>query len=100
MGDHRSLRKSDLVFSWLDTNGDGTLDLQEFTVGFEEAFGPGSAELAGVGEVFARLDLQETGFISYTGFCAAGIGEAYYAQEDMLQAVFKSFDTLDNGSGS
>merc|ERR1719436_548654 len=35
--------------------------------------------------------------ISYTEFCAAGIGESSYTQEHVLWAAFKTFDIQDNG---
>lgn len=95
--DHRSLGDQYRVFSKLDADGDGRLDFHEMKVGFEEAFGADSKEVTGAREMFARMDLDCTGRISYTEFCAAGIGKSRYTQEHAVWAAFKSFDLTDNG---
>merc|ERR1711870_32908 len=48
-------------------------------------------------ETFSCLDLDGIGKISYTEFCAAGIGESRYTQEHAVWAAFKSFDLNDSG---
>uniref|UniRef100_A0A7S0FVW4 Uncharacterized protein n=1 Tax=Pyrodinium bahamense TaxID=73915 RepID=A0A7S0FVW4_9DINO len=95
--DHRSLDNIYKVFIMLDANGDGVLDLSELKVGFVKVFGEGSDEVAEVDSMFAHLDLDHTGGITYTEFCAAGIGESSYTQEHVLWAAFKTFDVNDNG---
>jgi len=84
-------------FCKLDTNGDGCLDFHEIQAGFKEVFGVGSMEVADVEDMFDRLDLDGSGKISYTEFCAAGIGESRYTQEHAVWAAFKSFDLTDSG---
>merc|ERR1712190_538501 len=84
--DHRSLRDVHRVFCEMDANGDGVLELHEVKAGFEKIFGKGSEQLAGVDELFAKLDLDGSGKIDYTEFCAAGIGERLSTEESVLWA--------------
>lgn len=94
--DHRSLRDVHKVFSEMDTNGDGVLELHEVREGFQKFFGKESAQVKDVEQVFARLDLDGSGVIDYTEFCAAGIGERVSLEEDVLWAAFKAFDVQDD----
>eukprot|EP00435_Cladocopium_sp_Y103_P045619 s1361_g13.t1 len=55
-----------------------------------------SAQVKDVEQVFARLDLDGSGVIDYTEFCAAGIGERISLEEDVLWAAFKAFDVQDD----
>jgi len=95
--DHRSLDNVYRVFCRLDTNGDGSLQIDEVRAGFQEVFGAEGGLPEEVDEMFARLDFDGTGRITYTEFCAAGIGESNYTQEHVLWAAFKTFDIHDNG---
>jgi len=97
--DHRSLRDVHRVFCEMDTNGDGVLELQEVKEGFERIFGADSEQVRGVEEMFTRLDLDGSGTIDYTEFCAAGIGERLSTEENVLWAAFKAFDIQDNEDG-
>mmetsp|Transcript_8033 Transcript_8033/g.17411 ORF Transcript_8033/g.17411 Transcript_8033/m.17411 type:complete len:565 (+) Transcript_8033:125-1819(+) len=90
--DHSNLRDVHKVFSDLDANGDGVLDVHEVRTGFKKIFGEKSEQLQGIEEMFASLDLDGSGTIDYTEFCAAGIGEHLSQQENVLWAAFKSFD--------
>lgn len=94
--DHKSLRDVHKVFSELDTNGDGVLELQEVKAGFEKMFGKNSEQVKDVEAMFSRLDLDGSGKIDYTEFCAAGIGERMSTEEDVLWAAFKTFDVNDD----
>lgn len=94
--DHRSLRDVHRVFRDMDTNRDGVLQLQEVKAGFEKIFGKGSEHLKEVEEVFARLDIDGSGAIDYTEFCAAGIGMRLSEEEPALWAAFKVFDVHDD----
>ena len=47
-------------------------------------------------QVFQRLDLDGSGCIDYTEFCAAGIGERVSLEEDVLWAAFKAFDVQED----
>jgi len=95
--DHGSLRGIREVFCMLDSNGDGVLELDEVRAGFAEAFGSDSELLPNVSEMFSHLDLDGTGKITYTEFCASGLGEQGYTQEHVLWAAFKTFDIRDDG---
>uniref|UniRef100_A0A7S2L2Z8 Non-specific serine/threonine protein kinase n=1 Tax=Zooxanthella nutricula TaxID=1333877 RepID=A0A7S2L2Z8_9DINO len=97
--DHRSLKEVSKVFSDMDTNGDGVLELAEVHAGFERLFGPGSPELRDIDEVFSRLDFDGSGCVSYTEFCAAGlnIADECACSERDLQAAFKTFDVNNHG---
>jgi calcium-dependent protein kinase len=96
--DHGSLKSVHKVFAEMDSNGDGVLELHEVKAGFEKLFGKDSEEANQVEEMFHKLDLDGSGTIDYTEFCAAGIGEHISTQEHVLWAAFKTFDADDNGS--
>lgn len=90
--DHRSLRDVHRIFVEMDTNGDGVLELQELKAGFERIFGENSEQVKNVEEMFSRLDMDGSGKIDYTEFCAAGIGERLSTEDNLLWAAFKAFD--------
>lgn len=94
--DHRSLSGMHKVFAQMDTNGDGVLELGEVRNGFEQIFGPDSDQVREVEEMFKRLDLDGSGCIDYTEFCASGLGEHDTMQENVLWTAFRSFDVLDD----
>lgn len=94
--DHSSLRDVHRVFAELDSNGDGVLSLKEVKDGFEKLYGANSPETQQVEEMFEKLDLDGSGTIDYTEFCAAGIGEQMTNQEHVLHAAFRAFDVSDD----
>lgn len=94
--DHRNLTDVHKVFCEMDTNGDGVLELHEVKAGFEKIYGKNSEIVQDVEVMFARLDLDGSGTIDYTEFCAAGIGERLSTEENVLWAAFKSFDVEDD----
>lgn len=94
--DHRSLRDVHRVFTEMDENGDGVLELHEVKSGFERIFGADSEQCKEVEEMFRRLDMDGNGTIDYTEFCAAGIGERLSTEEHVLWAAFKAFDVQDD----
>jgi len=96
--DHKALGSVHKVFSALDTNGDGVLSLSEVRDGFVKLFGADSQEVADVENLFRTVDLDGSGVIDYTEFCAAGIGQQMSTQEDVLWAAFKTFDKDDDGT--
>eukprot|EP00931_Biecheleriopsis_adriatica_P046790 TRINITY_DN26912_c0_g2_i1.p1 TRINITY_DN26912_c0_g2~~TRINITY_DN26912_c0_g2_i1.p1 ORF type:complete len:637 (-),score=123.01 TRINITY_DN26912_c0_g2_i1:52-1962(-) len=99
--DHRSLNGIREAFWMLDKNRDGILDMDEVKQGFALAFGnigePEAVGEAEVQEIFSHLDLDGTERITYTEFCAAGLGEQSYTEEHVLWAAFKTFDIHDDG---
>ncbi|CAJ1430967.1 unnamed protein product [Effrenium voratum] len=53
---------------------------------------------AEVQEIFSYLDLDGSGrLITYTEFCAAGLGEDGFQDEHVLWSAFKTFDIHDDG---
>ncbi|CAK9074923.1 unnamed protein product [Durusdinium trenchii] len=84
----------------LDKNCDGILTLNEIKEGYAQAFHPDDPEAvteAEVQEIFSYLDLDGSGRITYTEFCAAGLGEDGFADEHILWSAFKTFDIHDDG---
>jgi len=96
--DFRRLEDLRRAFSEMDTNGDGVLELHEVKASFERAFGCDSAEYRGVDEMFARLDLDSSGTVEYTEFCAAGLGELS-PEGSAASAAFKAFDVAKESEG-
>mmetsp|Transcript_7052 Transcript_7052/g.20038 ORF Transcript_7052/g.20038 Transcript_7052/m.20038 type:complete len:603 (-) Transcript_7052:10-1818(-) len=94
--DHRHLRDIHQVFREMDQNGDGTLSVEEIGSGLRRMFGEASEECKKVEELFERLDLNGSGAVDYTEFCAAGIGERMSTEEHVLWAAFKAFDVQDD----
>mmetsp|Transcript_131046 Transcript_131046/g.326935 ORF Transcript_131046/g.326935 Transcript_131046/m.326935 type:complete len:658 (-) Transcript_131046:287-2260(-) len=100
--DHKSLQEVQRVFSEMDENGDGVLELQEVKLGFEQIFGKNSEQYKGVEDMFSRLDLDGSGKIDYTEFCAAGIDMIgrkagnEVEHEYAMRAAFKAFDVNDD----
>jgi len=94
--DNRSLEGIHKVFAEFDTKCDGEIDLAELQEAFKQSYGADSEVLAQVEHVFAKLDLDGSQSISYTEFCAAGMGEELCMQEEVLWSAFKAFDVCDN----
>eukprot|EP00933_Yihiella_yeosuensis_P079814 TRINITY_DN9323_c0_g1_i2.p1 TRINITY_DN9323_c0_g1~~TRINITY_DN9323_c0_g1_i2.p1 ORF type:complete len:641 (+),score=116.65 TRINITY_DN9323_c0_g1_i2:99-2021(+) len=90
--DHQSLHDVHKVFCELDVNNDGVLELDEVVQGFEKLFEKNSQEMQDIKDIFHRLDLDGSGTIDYTEFCAAGIGERMCLEESTLWCAFKAFD--------
>lgn len=80
------------VFSKLDLDCDGVLDLRELRAGFVAVYGEDSREVNEVEGLFNKLDLDGTGRLSYTEFCTAGMDKDMRMQEQVLWSAFKSFD--------
>mmetsp|Transcript_110206 Transcript_110206/g.310828 ORF Transcript_110206/g.310828 Transcript_110206/m.310828 type:complete len:569 (+) Transcript_110206:58-1764(+) len=94
--DHRSLRDVRQVFHAMDRNGDGLLTVQEVRTSLARIFGQDSTHLKGVEDMFARLDLDGSGRIDYSEFCAAAIGDCSHGDGQALRAAFKAFDIVDD----
>jgi len=94
--DHKSLKDIHHVFCELDSNGDGVLELCEIKAGFESVYGKSSVEAREIEDLFWAFDLNGSGSIDYTEFCAAGIGLQSSTREDVLWAAFKAFDVQED----
>lgn len=95
--DYNHLKTIHQVFRDMDKNGDGTLSAEEISDGLKKMFGEDSKECGEIGATFATLDLDGSGAVDYTEFCAAGLGEHAATRADAVWAAFKAFDLDDNG---
>lgn len=93
--DHDKAEDMRQVFCEMDTNGDGVLQLPELVAGFERVFGPGSAELYNLPQMFDKLDGDGSGVVDFTEFLAAGLGDRLNEEVNALWAAFCSFDVHD-----
>lgn len=94
--DHQGLKELPQVFLDLDLDGNGLLELSEVRRGFESVFGKDCKEIVDIDRTFGLLDLDGSGTIDYTEFCAAGLGERLRSEEHALKAAFKAFDIHDD----
>lgn len=104
--DHQELQELDLVFRGLDADGDGQLALQELRAGFELAFGnelqdlsPGELD-ALAAEVFVSCDLDGSGAVDYTEFCAAGLRQRIAEEPGAAQLAFRALHRGAGGQGT
>jgi len=95
--DHKNLRGIHDVFKSMDTNGDGVLCLDEIKKGFASLFGEDSQEAKEAIHIFAGIDVDGSGIIDYTEFCAAGLCQKTASQDDVIWAAFKTFDRDNSG---
>lgn len=95
--DYQGLRGIHEVFCSLNTRCDGIITAPELRAGFVQAFGDTGEELNKFDEVFSMLAGDGCGEISYTAFCAGGLGDRSFSDEHVLWAAFKSFDLTDEG---
>jgi calcium-dependent protein kinase len=93
--DHMKAHHLTRCFNAIDTNHDGHLDVAEIRYAFEAAFGKSSQEVCQVQQMFSRLDLDGTGNITFTEFCAACMSDDVRNREQTLWFVFKAFDNDD-----
>lgn len=96
--DSRSLKGIQDVFSRLDTNSDGSIDMWELQNGFEQIYGAESEEAKNVVSTFRSLDMDGSGKIDYDEFIAVALGEKMLEQETCLWAAFKAFDVYGDDS--
>lgn len=96
--EHQKLKDIHRVFVELDTNNDGVLQLEEIKDGFKRIFGEHSQELNEVTDAFSNLDLDRSGTLNYTEFCAGSISaQDFLHDETALRSAFRSFDTDNDG---
>lgn len=87
----------DKVFRAMDTNGDGKLDKAEIKAGYAEFFGKTISDEE-VDEMFAKVDVDDSGAIDYSEFVVASMNEKNLLSNNKLQSAFKMFDKDGGGS--
>lgn len=100
--DHSQLKEIYSVFQEMDKNGDGTLSTEEIAqcyskLAASDTSGTGDAQNAQMKAVMGMLDLDGSGAVDYTEFCAAALGENFSQKVEAVWAAFKAFDIDDNG---
>ncbi|CAE7562053.1 Calcium-dependent protein kinase 2 [Symbiodinium microadriaticum] len=83
-------------FESVDSNGDGTISLEEWKLGFAMADGSKTATWAE--EAFLALDTDGSGEIDYSEFLAAVMDAKHLERRDLLWATFQDFDQSNTGS--
>jgi len=91
--EHQTLQDVSAVFLDLDRDNDGFLEMKDIRAGFEKAYGSDSGELQNVDATFASADLNQSGKIGYSEFCAAAIGEDACLQDRALWLAFSGLNT-------
>ena len=84
------------IFKSLDTSGKGQLDQQIFTDKLIELYGENDGKVLGE-SIFANLDLDGSGKISYDEFLSAMINSKKVVTDERLEKAFKIFDKDHNG---
>lgn len=81
----------------MDVNGDGKLQKDEIQAGYKKFFG---RELSNeeVDEMFARVDVDNSGEIDYSEFVVATLNEKNMLSNNKLKAAFRMFDKDGGGS--
>merc|ERR1712238_472391 len=80
-----------------DTNGDGSLTLQELNEGLESV---GVADASALRDLAKKLDTDHSGSIDYTEFLAATLDRSLATQEAACWSAFRVFDKNDDQKGS
>ena len=84
------------IFKSLDTSGKGQLDQQIFIEKLIELYGENDGKVLGE-SIFANLDLDGSGKISYDEFLSAMINSKKVVTDERLEKAFKIFDKDHNG---
>ena len=80
------------AFIKMDTNGDGTLTINELREGLSQTGMAGEVE-----SIMKSMDVDGNGSVDYSEFLAATLDKNIYLQEERLYSAFKKFDR--DGSG-
>merc|ERR1719408_259647 len=89
-----SIRDLKEMFTSLDTDGDGTLTVDEMREGIKRM---GVEVPANLQSIMEHIDSDGSGVIDYTEFLAATLDRKQYIQEDVCWAAFRVFDLDGNG---
>ena len=84
------------IFKSLDTSGKGQLDQQIFIEKLIELYGENDGKVLGE-SIFANLDLDGSGKISYDEFLSAMINSKKVVTDERLEKAFKIFDKDNSG---
>jgi calcium-dependent protein kinase len=84
------------VFCKLDMDNNGEIDMVELKNACVEMFGSNSEEARSSDEWFRQFDLDGSGKLDYTEFCAAALGKRVLDEESSLRAAFAMFDVHDS----
>jgi calcium-dependent protein kinase len=84
------------MFVTLDSNGDGTVTIQELRDGIDKLEIPGV--LDNMQEVMEGIDTDGSGSIDYTEFIAATLDKKHYEEENACWSAFQLFDKDNSGT--
>mmetsp|Transcript_33763 Transcript_33763/g.96848 ORF Transcript_33763/g.96848 Transcript_33763/m.96848 type:complete len:585 (+) Transcript_33763:75-1829(+) len=93
--DHKSAHTLRQVFERLDPDGNGEIRPADLRRGFAQVFGEGSDEYKHADSIFVHVDLDGSGAVSFTEFCAVALGGEICAKDETLQAAFHDFTADD-----
>lgn len=93
--DHTQLKKIHQVFADCDKDHNGTLSAEEIANVQKKLLG--ESDGGEIAQLFDMLDLDGSGEVDYTEFCAAALGENFSNKVHSIWAGFKAFDIDDNG---
>jgi calcium-dependent protein kinase len=94
MGNEREVVELRKIFMSLDTDKDGQLTLQEIISALYLA---DTALPINIDAIFAKIDADGNGFISYSEFVIATTNWTMILTEDRLEAAFDAFDKDNDG---
>jgi calcium-dependent protein kinase len=83
------------VFCKLDADHNGEIDMEELKDACAEMFGSDSEQAHNSDQLFRQFDLDGSGKLDYTEFCAAALGQKVLEEESCLRAAFRMFDVHD-----
>lgn len=85
------------MFKTFDKNGDGRLDKREIQEGYHK-YQHKMISDEEIDEIFARIDVDGSGYIDYTEFVASAMNNADLLSDTKLNRAFEMFDVDNSGS--